>query len=156
MPHNIDLILRLPGALGCATNLGLVTQKLRLSPSVGYLLAGITVGPFKTGFGADPRIATQSPESGVRGLIVCVGIHFHLKDLLAVRTVAITGALVQIGIATALGVVMTKLFFGWSWNAGVVFGIAVSVASTVVLARVLADSRALHTPVGHIAVGWLI
>jgi len=156
MPHNIDLILRLTGALGCALVLGFVTQKLRLSPIVGYLLAGIIVGPFTPGFVADPGIATQSAEIGVILLMFGVGLHFHLKDLLAVRTVAIPGALVQIGIATALGAAVTKVFFDWSRSAGVVFGIAVSVASTVVLTRVLADNRVLHTPVGHIAVGWLI
>jgi CPA2 family monovalent cation:H+ antiporter-2 len=156
MDHNIDLILRLTGALGFALVLGFVTQKLKLSPIVGYLMAGVIVGPFTPGFVADPDIATQTAEIGVILLMFGVGIHFHLKDLLAVRNVAIPGAIVQIAIATALGALATNMFLGWSWNLGVVFGVAVSVASTVVLTRVLADNKVLHTPIGHIAVGWLI
>jgi K+:H+ antiporter len=156
MDHNIDLILRLTGALGFALVMGFVTQKLKLSPIVGYLMAGVIVGPFTPGFVADPDIATQTAEIGVILLMFGVGIHFHLKDLLAVRNVAIPGAIVQIAVATALGALATNMFLGWSWNLGVVFGVAVSVASTVVLTRVLADNKVLHTPIGHIAVGWLI
>ncbi len=155
MPHNIDLILTLTGGLTAALGLGFVTQKLRLSPIVGYLLAGILVGPFTPGFVADNEIATQFAEIGVILLMFGVGLHFHLKDLIAVRKVAIPGALVQIAVATALGALVTRMF-GWSWTAGIVFGMAISVASTVVLTRVLADNRALHTPSGHIAIGWLI
>ena len=155
MPHNIDLILTLTGGLTAALGLGFVTQKLRLSPIVGYLLAGILVGPFSPGYVADTEIATQFAEIGVILLMFGVGLHFHLKDLLAVRKIAIPGALVQILAATALGGLVTRMF-GWSWTAGIVFGMAISVASTVVLTRVLADNRALHTPSGHIAIGWLI
>ena len=155
MPHNIDLILTLTGGLTAALGLGFVTQKLRLSPIVGYLLAGILVGPFSPGYVADTEIATQFAEIGVILLMFGVGLHFHLKDLLAVRKIAIPGALVQILAATALGALVTRMF-GWSWTAGIVFGMAISVASTVVLTRVLADNRALHTPSGHIAIGWLI
>jgi CPA2 family monovalent cation:H+ antiporter-2 len=155
MPHNLDLILTLTGGLTAALALGFLTLKLRLSPIVGYLLAGILVGPFTPGFVADNDIATQFAELGVILLMFGVGLHFHLKDLLAVRKVAIPGAIVQIAVATVLGAVVTK-FFGWSLEAGLVFGMAISVASTVVLTRVLADNRALHTPSGHIAIGWLI
>lgn len=155
MPHNADLILTLTGGLTAALFLGLITQKLKLSPIVGYLLAGILVGPFTPGFVANHDIATQSAEIGVILLMFGVGLHFHLKDLLAVRRVAIPGAIIQIGAATALGAGAAR-FFGWSWSAGLVFGVAISVASTVVLTRVLADNRALHTPTGHIAIGWLI
>ena len=155
MPHNIDLILTLTGGLTAALILGFITQKLKLSPIVGYLLAGIIVGPFTPGFAADQDIATQSAEIGVILLMFGVGLHFHLKDLMAVRAVAIPGALVQIAAATGLGALATH-FFGWSWGAGIVFGMAISVASTVVLTRVLADNRALHTNVGHVAIGWLI
>jgi CPA2 family monovalent cation:H+ antiporter-2 len=155
MPHKVDLILTLTAGLTAALGLGFVTQKLRLSPIVGYLLAGILVGPFTPGYVADNDIATQFAEIGVILLMFGVGLHFHLKDLLAVRKVAIPGALVQIAVATVLGAVITRMF-GWSWAAGVVFGMAISVASTVVLTRVLADNRALHTPSGHIAIGWLI
>lgn len=155
MPHKIDLILTLTAGLTAALGLGFVTQKLRLSPIVGYLLAGILVGPFTPGYVADNDIATQFAEIGIILLMFGVGLHFHLKDLLAVRKVAIPGALVQIAVATVLGAVITHMF-GWSWTAGIVFGMAISVASTVVLTRVLADNRALHTPSGHIAIGWLI
>lgn len=155
MPHNIDLILTLAGGLTAALAFGFITQKLKLSPIVGYLLAGVTVGPFTPGFVADKDIAAQCAEIGVILLMFGVGLHFHLKDLLAVRKVAIPGALVQIGVATGLGALSTH-FFGWSWTAGIVFGMAISVASTVVLMRVLADNRAVHTPSGHVAIGWLI
>ncbi len=155
MPHNIDLILTLTGGLTAALILGLITQTLKLSPIVGYLLAGILVGPFTPGFVANHDIASQSAEIGVILLMFGVGLHFDLKDLLAVRKVAIPGAIVQIIVATLLGAGAAQLF-GWSWSAGVVFGLAISVASTVVLTRVLADNRALHTPTGHIAIGWLI
>jgi len=155
VPHNMDIILTLTGGLTAALILGFITQRLKLSPIVGYLLAGIIVGPFTPGFVADQNIASQSAEIGVILLMFGVGLHFHLKDLMAVRKVAIPGAIAQIGVATALGAVATKMF-GWSWPAGLVFGMAISVASTVVLTRVLADNRALHTPTGHIAVGWLI
>ena len=155
MPHNIDLILTLTGGLTAALGLGFATQKLKLSPIVGYLLAGILVGPFSPGYVADTEIANQFAEIGVILLMFGVGLHFHLKDLLTVRKVAIPGAIVQILAATALGAGVTRMF-GWSWSAGIVFGMAISVASTVVLTRVLADNRALHTPSGHIAIGWLI
>eukprot|EP01031_Cornospumella_fuschlensis_P007429 gene7429-9202_t len=155
MPHNIDLILTLTGGLTAALILGFITQKLRLSPIVGYLLAGILVGPFTPGFVANHDIATQAAEIGVILLMFGVGLHFHLKDLLAVRKVAIPGAIVQIAVATALGAVMTKMF-GWSWSAGIVFGVAISVASTVVLMRMLVERDRLSSRDGHVAVGWLI
>lgn len=155
MPHNLDLILTLTGGLTAALLFGFITQKLRLSPIVGYLLAGIMVGPFTPGFVANHDIATQSAEIGVILLMFGVGLHFRLDDLLAVRKVALPGALVQIAAATGLGALVTH-GLGWSWSAGIVFGMAISVASTVVLTRVLADNRDLHTPTGHIAVGWLI
>ncbi|PAW79443.1 MAG: sodium:proton exchanger [Verrucomicrobia bacterium Tous-C9LFEB] len=155
MPHNIDLILTLTSGLTAALLLGMLTQKLKLSPIVGYLLAGVFVGPFTPGYVANHDIAQQCAEIGVILLMFGVGLHFHLKDLLAVRAIAIPGAVVQIVMATVLGAVVCKML-GWSWTAGVVFGMAISVASTVVLTRVLADNRALHTPIGHIAVGWLI
>lgn len=155
MPHNIDLILTLAGGLTAALALGFITQKLRLSPIVGYLLAGMVVGPYSPGFVADADTATQFAELGVILLMFGVGLHFHLKDLMAVRSVAVPGAIVQIAAATVLGMLATH-FFGWSWTAGAVFGMAISVASTVVLTRVLADNRAMHTPVGHVAIGWLV
>lgn len=155
MPQNLDLILTLTGGLTAALFLGFITERLKLSPIVGYLLAGVLVGPFTPGFVANHDIATQSAEIGIILLMFGVGLHFHLKDLMAVRTLAIPGAIAQIAAATLLGAGATRLF-GWSWPAGLVFGMAISVASTVVLTRVLADNRALHTPTGHIAIGWLI
>jgi K+:H+ antiporter len=155
MPHNLDLIFTLTGGFTAALIFGYFTQKIRLSPIVGYLLAGIVVGPFTPGFVARAHIAEQLAELGVILLMFGVGLHFHVKDLLAVRRIAIPGALVQIAVATLLGVLVTRAF-GWSLGAGLVFGLAISVASTVVLLRVLADYEVLHTPAGHVAVGWLL
>ena len=153
--HNIDLILTLTGGLTAALVLGFVTQLLRLSPIVGYLLAGVLVGPFTPGFVAHGGMAEQLAEVGVILLMFGVGLHFHLNELLAVRKVALPGALVQIAVATGLGVLATRAF-GWSLGAGIVFGLAISVASTVVLLRVLSDNGMLHTRAGHVAIGWLI
>jgi CPA2 family monovalent cation:H+ antiporter-2 len=153
--HNLGLIMTLAGALAAALTLGLLTQRLRLSPIVGYLIAGILVGPHTPGFVADRHLAEQLSELGVVLLMFGVGMHFHARDLIAVRKVAIPGALVQILVATLLGMLLTRAF-GWSLMAGFVFGLAISVASTVVLVRVLSDYDALHTPAGHVAVGWLI
>jgi CPA2 family monovalent cation:H+ antiporter-2 len=155
MPHNLDLIFTLTGGFTAALVFGYLTQRIRLSPIVGYLLAGIAVGPFTPGFVARSAIAEQLAELGVILLMFGVGLHFHVKDLLAVRRLAIPGALAQIAVATALGVVITRAL-GWSLVAGVVFGLAIAVASTVVLLRVLADYEVLHTPAGHVAVGWLL
>ncbi|MEX2174728.1 MAG: cation:proton antiporter [Pirellulaceae bacterium] len=153
--HNLDLILTVTGGLSAALLLGYITQRLGLSPIVGYLLAGIAVGPSTPGFVANREMAEQLAEIGVILLMFGVGLHFHLKELLAVRSVAVPGAIGQSLVATALGC-LVAMGFGWPWHAGMVFGLAISVASTVVLLRVLADNNDLHTPVGHIAVGWLI
>jgi CPA2 family monovalent cation:H+ antiporter-2 len=155
MHHNLDLIVTLAGALGVALVLGLLTQRLRLSPIVGYLLAGVLVGPFTPGFVANTGLAEQLAEIGVVLLMFGVGLHFHAEDLLKVWKVAVPGALVQIAVATGLGALLT-VSFGWSWAAGAVFGLAIAVASTVVLVRVLSDSGVLQTPSGHVAVGWLV
>lgn len=154
MDH-LDLILTLTGGLGAALVLGYITQRLGLSPIVGYLLAGVAVGPSTPGFAANEEITIQLAEVGVILLMFGVGLHFHLKDLLAVRRVAIPGAVGQSLVATVLGCLLA-VGMGWGWSAGVVFGLAISVASTVVLLRVLADNNDLHTPTGHIAVGWLV
>ncbi|MGE5646078.1 MAG: cation:proton antiporter [Acidobacteriota bacterium] len=153
--HNVDLILTLTGGLCAALVFGYVTHRLGLSPIVGYLLAGVAVGPYTPGFIADRGLADQLAEIGVILLMFGVGLHFHLKDLLAVRRVALTGAVCQSLAATALGAVVTH-FLGWSWPAGIVFGLALSVASTVVLTRVLSDNDDLHTPTGRISIGWLV
>lgn len=153
--HNADLILTLTGGLATALTLGYVTHRLGLSPIVGYLLAGIAVGPSTPGFVANRELAGQLAEIGVILLMFGVGMHFHLKELLAVRRVAIPGALGQIVIATVLMALVARVF-GWDWASGTILGLAISVASTVVLVRVLTDNRDLHTLTGHIAVGWLI
>jgi CPA2 family monovalent cation:H+ antiporter-2 len=155
MPHNIDLILTVTAGLGIALVLGLFTQRLKLSPIVGYLLAGIVIGPFTPGFVANAGLAEQLAELGVILLMFGVGLHFHPQELLAVKKLAIPGALCQITVATALGAAVAHVV-GWSLTAGIVFGLCISVASTVVLLRVLSDNDKLHTPIGHIAVGWLL
>lgn len=153
--HAYDLILTLTGGLTAALILGYITQRLGLSPIVGYLLAGTLVGPHTPGFVADAMLAEQLAEIGVILLMFGVGLQFHVAELLAVRQVAVPGAIAQSAVATVLGALL-GLAFGWGWSSGIVFGMALSVASTVVLARVLADNNDLHTPGGHIAVGWLV
>ncbi|HYG76823.1 MAG TPA: cation:proton antiporter [Planctomycetota bacterium] len=153
--HDIGLILTITLGLAAALVLGYTAQRIGLSPIVGYLLAGIAVGPHTPGFVADSKMAAQLAEIGVILLMFGVGLHFHLKDLLAVKAIAIPGAVGQSVVATGLGCVVAVLF-DWSLSAGVVLGIAISVASTVVLIRVLMDNDALSTHQGHIAVGWLI
>ncbi len=155
MYNNFDLILTLTGGLAAALVFGYVTHRLGLSPIVGYLLAGIAVGPNTPGFVADREMADKLAEVGVILLMFGVGLHFHIDELLAVRRIALPGALGQSLIATGLGAV-TAWAFGWGWSAGLVYGLAISVASTVVLTRVLVDNNDLHTPAGHIAVGWLV
>ena len=153
--HNLDLILTLAGGFTAALIFGYFTQRAGLSPIVGYLLAGTLVGPHTPGFVANAEIAEQLAEVGVILLMFGVGLQFHIEELLAVRRVAIPGAIAQSAVATVLGALIARAF-GWSWAAGIVFGMALAVASTVVLIRVLADHRDLHTPTGHIAVGWLV
>ena len=153
--HEVDLILTLTAGLTAALVLGFITQQLRLSPIVGYLLAGIAVGPHTPGFAADVSIAQQLAEVGIILLMFGVGLNFHIRELLAVRSVAIPGALAASTIATLLGMGAAHLH-GYSWAAAVVFGSGISVASTVVLIRVLSDNRDLHTRAGHIAVGWVV
>jgi monovalent cation:H+ antiporter-2, CPA2 family len=155
MPHEFALLFTLSVSLVAALVLGLVTERLRLSPIVGYLLAGILVGPHTPGPVADPEMAVQFAEVGVVLLMFGVGLHFNLKDLWSVRSIAIPGAVGQIAVATTLGA-LAATALGWSLAEGVIIGIAISVASTVVLIRVLTDNDVLHTTQGHIAVGWLI
>ena len=155
MHHDLPLITMLAAAFTAAWVLGLITQRLRLSPIVGYLLAGIVIGPHTPGFVGDPTLAPQLAELGVILLMFGVGLHFRLGDLLAVRNVALPGAVGQSLAATALGVVVA-LAAGWTLKSGLVLGMAMSVASTVVLIRVLTDNRLLDSTPGHVAVGWLI
>jgi CPA2 family monovalent cation:H+ antiporter-2 len=153
--HDISLILLISIGLGFALLLGLITQRLGLSPIVGYLLAGVAVGPHTPGFAGDPKLAAQLAEIGVILLMFGVGLHFDLRELWQVRGVAVPGAIVQSLVATALAA-LVAVALGRTATTGVILGIAVSVASTVVLIRVLEDAGVLHTARGHIAVGWLI
>jgi CPA2 family monovalent cation:H+ antiporter-2 len=139
--------------LACA--FGFLATRVRLPPIVGYLLAGVAIGPFTPGFVGDSRIAAQLAEIGVMLLMFGVGLHFSLQTLLAVRNIAIPGALAQIGVATAIGTGLA-VFWGWDVGAGLVLGLALSVASTVVLLRALEQRNELDSPHGRIAVGWLI
>jgi CPA2 family monovalent cation:H+ antiporter-2 len=155
MHHDTPLLSTLVAGLVLAFGFGALAQRLRVSPLVGYLLAGILIGPFTPGFVADQKIADQLAEIGVILLMFGVGLHFSLDDLLKVKAIAIPGAVVQIAVATALGMGLAH-FMGWSMGAGLVFGLALSVASTVVLLRALQERRLVETERGRIAVGWLI
>ncbi|HEX5000782.1 MAG TPA: cation:proton antiporter [Terriglobia bacterium] len=153
--HETGLLLTLTASLAAALALGFITERIGLSPIIGYLAAGILVGPYTPGFVADRAVAAEFAEIGIILLMFGVGLHFHLKDLVAVRTVAITGALAQIAVATALGALLGRML-GWSTGASLVFGLSLSVASTVMLTRVLADNQAIDTPIGRISIGWLV
>ena len=155
MPE-LELILTLAGGLGAALALGYVTHQLGLSPIVGYLLAGVAIGPYTPGFVANAELAEQLAEVGVILLLFGVGLQFHVEELMAVRHVAIPGAAAGMISATALGAASAYFLAGWSVVTSIVFGLTLSIASTVVLVRVLSDRNQLHTSAGHIAVGWLI
>jgi CPA2 family monovalent cation:H+ antiporter-2 len=155
LPHHTPLIATIVAGLGLAFVLGALAQRLRVPPLVGYLLAGVVIGPFTPGFVADQELAPQLAEIGVILLMFGVGLHFSLSELLAVKSIAIPGAVAQMGFATLMGVGLAS-FFGWSVGAGLVFGLSLSVASTVVLLRALQERRLVATQKGRIAVGWLI
>jgi CPA2 family monovalent cation:H+ antiporter-2 len=155
MFHETPLITTIVAGLGLAFVFGAIAQRLRVPPLVGYLLAGVAVGQFTPGFVADPALATELAEIGVILLMFGVGLHFSLNDLLSVRAIALPGALVQIGAATLLGLGLA-LSMKWTIGAGLVFGLALSVASTVVLMRAIQERRLMETERGRIAVGWLI
>jgi len=155
MPHDTTLIGTIVAGLGVAFLMAALAQRLRISPIAGYLLAGILVGPFTPGFVADTGLAMQLAEIGVILLMFGVGLHFSLKDLLSVRKIAVPGAIAQIAVAWALGI-MLGLWLGWSVAGSAVFGLALSVASTVVLLRALQARDMIETEKGRIAVGWLI
>ena len=155
MDHNVTLITTLAAGFGLALVFGFIAERLKLPALVGYLLAGIAIGPFTPGFVADIGIASQLSEVGVMLLMFGVGLHFSLDDLLSVRRIAVPGAVVQMGLATLLGM-LAAWAWGWSLGAGVVFGLSLSVASTVVLLKALEARRSLETMNGRIAVGWLV
>ncbi|RJG52615.1 Kef family K(+) transporter [Sphingobium terrigena] len=155
MPHHTPLIGTIVAGLVVAFIMGAIAHRLKLSPLVGYLVAGIMVGPFTPGFVADASLANELAEIGVILLMFGVGLHFSLKDLLSVKHIAIPGALVQIAVATGLGMALAHVM-GWPLMGGIVFGLALSVASTVVLLRALQGADLVETRRGRIAVGWLI
>ncbi len=155
MPHGTPLITLMSVGLGLAFVFGMIATRLRLSPLVGYLIAGVVIGPFTPGYIADAHLASELAEMGVILLMFGVGLHFSLDDLMSVRRIALPGAVVQIAVATLLGLGM-GMMMGWTVEAGIVFGLALSVASTVVLLRALQERHVMHTKKGKIAVGWLI
>ncbi|KQN05022.1 cation:proton antiport protein [Sphingobium sp. Leaf26] len=155
MPHHTPLIGTIVAGLVVAFIMGAIAHRLKLSPLVGYLVAGILVGPFTPGFVADAGLANELAEIGVILLMFGVGLHFSLKDLLSVKNIAVPGALVQITVATLLGMGLAY-YMGWGLMGGIVFGLALSVASTVVLLRALQGADLVETRRGRIAIGWLI
>lgn len=155
MDHNIALITTISVGLGLALILGFIAVRLRLPALVGYLLAGVVIGPATPGFVADMELSQQLAEIGVILLMFGVGLHFSLKDLMAVRRIAIVGAVAQMSVATLLGAAVAR-YWGWDLGAALVFGLSLSVASTVVLLRALESRGLLDTINGRIAVGWLV
>ncbi|MBX9759534.1 MAG: Kef family K(+) transporter [Beijerinckiaceae bacterium] len=155
MPHDTPLISTIVAGIGLAFVFGFAAHRLRLPPIAGYLLAGVLIGPFTPGYVADQKLANELAELGVILLMFGVGLHFSLKDLLAVRAVAVPGAMGQIAVATLMGMALAWAM-GWSLGAGLVFGLALSVASTVVLLKALQERRLVESERGRIAVGWLI
>jgi CPA2 family monovalent cation:H+ antiporter-2 len=155
VPHSVSLITTIAAALGLGLVMGFLATRLKLPVLVGYLVAGILIGPATPGFVADIDLSRQLAEIGVMLLMFGVGLHFSLDDLLAVRRIALPGAIAQIAVATALGMALAAVW-GWSVGAGLVFGLALSVASTVVLLRALESRGVMESVNGRIAVGWLI
>ena len=153
--HSTPLITTIVGGLVLAYLLGMLAQRLKISPLVGYLAAGVLAGPFTPGFVADASLAPELAEIGVILLMFGVGLHFSLKDLLAVKNIAIPGAICQIAVATILGLGLSALF-GWGLFTGIVFGLSLSTASTVVLLRALEERQLIESQRGQIAIGWLI
>lgn len=155
MHHTTPLITTIVGGLVLAFLLGMLANRLRISPLVGYLLAGVLAGPFTPGFVADTNLAPELAELGVILLMFGVGLHFSLKDLMSVKSIAIPGAVAQIAVATLLGMGLSWAI-GWSWMTGLVFGLCLSTASTVVLLRTLEERQLIDSQRGQIAIGWLI
>ncbi len=156
MPHDTALLVTIAAGLGLAFVFGFAAKRIHVPPLVGYLLAGVAIGPFTPGFVGETHLAQQLAEVGIILLMFGVGIHFSVADLLSVRRIAVPGAIVQISLATALGALVAHFWWDWPWSAGLVFGACLSVASTVVLLRALEDRGLLASHDGRIAVGWLI
>ncbi|MFN7113450.1 MAG: YbaL family putative K(+) efflux transporter [Alphaproteobacteria bacterium] len=154
--HDLPLISTLATGLSCAFIFGLIASKLRIPPIVGYLLAGIMIGPYTPGFVGDIKIAEELSEIGIVLLMFGVGLHFSVKDLMEVRKIALPGAVVQMGAAIVMGAALAHYAWGWPLHSGIMFGLALSVASTVVLLRALEEHNLLQSMNGRIAIGWLI
>jgi len=156
MPHSVSLISTIAGAFVLALILGYIAVRLRMPALVGYLVAGVVMGPFTPGFTGDLELIQQLAEIGVMLLMFGVGMHLSLEDLLSVRRIAVPGAVLQIAVATGMGYAVAHYWWGWDVGAGLVFGLSLSVASTVVLLRALEARGSLETLTGRIAVGWLV
>jgi CPA2 family monovalent cation:H+ antiporter-2 len=155
MEHNVSLITTIAAAFGLALILGVIAVRLKLPALVGYLLAGIIIGPATPGYVADLHIASQLSEIGVMLLMFGVGLHFSVKDLMSVKNIAVPGAIVQMGLATLLGFFVAQSW-GWTFGEALVFGLCLSCASTVVLLKALEAKGVLESRNGQIAVGWLV
>ena len=155
MPHDVTLIATLAAGFGLALIFGLAASYLKMSPLLGYLIAGIVIGPATPGFVADIGLSSQLAEIGVMLLMFGVGLHFSFDDLMAVKRIAVPGAIFQITVMTLLGFTVAH-YWGWSMIGSVIFGLSLSVASTVVLLRVLEAKGLLETANGQIAIGWLV
>ena len=151
----MELLSTLTIGLAIALLFGFFAQKIKISPIVGYLIAGIIVSPNSPGITTDYNVVKECAEVGVILLMFSVGMHFKINDLIAVKKIAVFGAVSQIVISTLISAILVKIL-GWTWTAGIVLGISISVASTVVLTRVLSDNKTLNTPTGHAAIGWLV
>jgi CPA2 family monovalent cation:H+ antiporter-2 len=154
--HNISLITTLASGFGLALVFGFLAEKIKLPALIGYLFAGILIGPATPGFVADTNIASQLSEIGVMLLMFGVGLHFSLADLMSVKRIALPGAIVQMSLATLLGMALAMWGWGWSFGAALVFGVSLSCASTVVLLKALEARKAVDSMNGRIAVGWLV
>jgi CPA2 family monovalent cation:H+ antiporter-2 len=153
--HDLGVLITFAGGLAVALVFGYLANRLKLSPIVGYLLAGVAVGPFTPGFVADRDVAQRFAEIGVILLLFGMGLRFHLRELVAVWRIAVPGALIQSSMSTLALALLLRLL-GWTWISGIILGMAISVASTVVMALVLGERRDLHAPIGYIAIGWTV
>jgi CPA2 family monovalent cation:H+ antiporter-2 len=154
--HDLPLISTIASGLGVAFVFGLIAARLKIPPIVGYLFAGVLIGPYTPGYVGDIKIAEELSEIGIVLLMFGVGLHFSMKDLMEVRKIALPGAIGQILAATGMGAVLSYFVWGWEIESAVMFGLALSVASTVVLLRSLEENNLLKSMNGHIAIGWLI
>lgn len=153
--HNLSILVTFAGGLAAALVLGFLAHRLKVAPIVGYLLAGIVVGPFTPGFVANRAVAEQFAEIGVILLLFGIGLRFHLREMIAMWRIVVPGALIQSTMSTVALALLLHLL-GWTWTAGIILGMAISVASTVVMALVLSERHDLHTRIGYIAIGWTV